>query len=218
MMIMKKAYFISGLGADKNVFKYIKLPEDYEPHYIDWITPEPAEDISHYAGRLAEEIQGADEFILIGLSFGGLIATEIARIKQPKKLIIISSIASSQDVPWYYQKAGKFRLQHYLPVGFFKIATLLNHMVGSKNKEEKAIVETFVKNADPGFIRWSLNAIVTWKQDSRLDGLIHIHGSKDHLLPFKYTKADHCVLNGGHLMVFNRAKDINELLKDILQH
>ena len=214
---MKKAYFISGLGADKNVFRYIKLPGGYEPHFIEWIKPEPSEDVSHYASRLSKDIQPNEDFILIGLSFGGLIATEIARIKQPQKRIIISSMATANDIPWYFQKAGKYKLQNYLPVGFFKIATLLNHMVGSKNKEEKAIVETFVKNADPGFIRWSLNAIVTWKQDKRLDGLVHIHGSKDHLLPFKYTQADHCVLNGGHLMVFNRAKDINGLLKDILQ-
>lgn len=214
---MKKAYFISGLGADKNVFKYIQLPGEYESHFIEWITPEPGEEVSHYADRLAKDIQPGDDFILIGLSFGGLIATEIARIKQPQKLIIISSMATAHDIPWYFQKAGKYKLQNHLPVRLFKIATLLNHMVGSKNKEEKAIVETFVKNADPGFIRWSLNAIVTWKQDTRFDGIVHIHGSKDHLLPFKYTKADHCVLNGGHLMVFNRAKDINGLLKNILE-
>ncbi len=214
---MKRAYFISGLGADKRAFKYIQLPVEYEPHFIDWITPEPGEEISHYALRLAEKIETNDEFIIIGLSFGGLIATEIARFKHPKKLIIISSIATAHDIPWYFHRAGNFRLQHYLPVGLFKIATLLNHLVGSKNKEEKAIVETFVKNADPLFIRWSLNAIVTWKQETRLIGLIHIHGSKDHLLPFRYTQADHCVLNGGHLMVFNRANDINVLLKEILQ-
>ena len=214
---MKKAYFISGLGADKNAFKYIQLPVEYEPHFIDWIPPEPAEEVSHYANRLSQDIKTDDSFILIGLSFGGLIATEIARIKSPQKLIIISSMATAHDIPWYFLRAGKYRLQNYLPVRFFKIATLLNHMVGSKNKEEKAIVETFVKNADPVFIRWSLNAIVNWKQDTRFAGLVHIHGSKDHLLPFKYTKADHCVLNGGHLMVFNRAKDINSLLKNILE-
>src|SRR5690606_3265979 len=214
---MKKAYFINELGADKYAFKYIQLPVEYEPHFIDWIPPEPAEEVSHYANRLSKDIKTDDSFILIGLSFGGLIATEIARIKNPQKLIIISSMATTQDIPWYFLRAGKYRLQNYLPVRFIKIATLLNHMVGSKNKEEKAIVETFVKNADPLFIRWSLNAIVNWNQDTRFDGLVHIHGSKDHLLPFKYTKADHCVLNGGHLMIFNRAKDINVLLKDILQ-
>ena len=34
-----KVYFVSGLAADKRVFKHIILPVGFETVYLDWITP-----------------------------------------------------------------------------------------------------------------------------------------------------------------------------------
>jgi len=66
-------------------------------------------------------------------------------------------------------------------------------------------------------IRWSMHAIVNWEQHERLADIVHIHGSRDHLLPLKYIRPDYIIQNGGHLMVFNRADEVNKILNEVLR-
>lgn len=44
---------------------------------IEWIEPLPNETIEQYAKRLAQCIDTSQPYVIIGVSFGGLIATEI---------------------------------------------------------------------------------------------------------------------------------------------
>ena len=86
-----KIYAIPGLGADARVFANVQR---YLPlTIIDWKPNEANESIENYAGRMASEIPKNEPFILLGLSFGGVIAQEICRILKPEKLILLSSIA-----------------------------------------------------------------------------------------------------------------------------
>jgi esterase/lipase len=52
-----------------------------------------------YAKRFSHAIKEDEEFVLIGLSFGGMLASELAKIVSPKKLIIISSLSSYRELP-----------------------------------------------------------------------------------------------------------------------
>ncbi len=211
-----KAYFISGLGADKKAFYKLQLPAGYEPVYLDWIFPLPKETLPDYAKRFSLLINEKEEFVLVGLSFGGMVANEIARIKAPQKLILISSLAVSSELPWYFKSAGTLGLQKIVPAGFYKTATLLNHFMGSKVKEEKRMVLSFVRRTDPAFIQWAIDAILKWEYPQRFNNLIHIHGDRDRLLPVKYTHADYIIRHGRHLMVWNNAAEINTILSNLL--
>jgi pimeloyl-ACP methyl ester carboxylesterase len=211
-----KAYFISGLGADKKAFQKIKLPSNYDPVYLDWIPPQKDESLTQYARRFSLMIKNDDAFVLIGLSFGGMLATEIARLRNPMKTIIISSIASSNELPWYFKRAGTIGLHKYVPIKLLGAATVLKNMMGAASKEDKAIIYNYAKSADRDLIRWSLNAIISWQQPERLPGIIHLHGSNDHMLPLRFTRPDYIIKNGGHLMVFNKAEEVNKILIEVL--
>ncbi|MFI5187454.1 MAG: alpha/beta fold hydrolase [Chitinophagales bacterium] len=211
-----KVYFISGLGADKRAFYKVQLPPGYMPVYLEWMKPLANETLGEYAKRFSGLIQTGEDFILIGLSFGGMLASEIAKIISPIKIIIISSLGCNKEQPWYFKLAGKLGLHKIISPALYRRATLLHRFMGAGNKEMKAIVYSYVKNADPEFIRWSLNVIVHWTHSQRHSNLVHIHGSKDHLLPCKYVKADYVVDKGGHLMVMNRAGEVNKILEEIL--
>ena len=211
-----RVYFISGLGADKRAFYRIKLPQGYQAVFLDWITPIAGESFPDYAKRFSECIEQDEEFVLIGLSFGGMLASEIAKITSPKKLIIISSLSSYKELPWYFKLAGKLGLHRIVSPSLYKQATMLNRFMGTGNKEMKSIVYSYVNNIDPAFIRWSLDVILHWSHTERLSDLIHIHGSNDHLLPYKYVKADYIIKNGGHLMVMNKADEVNTILEKVL--
>jgi pimeloyl-ACP methyl ester carboxylesterase len=211
-----KAYFISGLGADKRAFYKIQLPLNYEPVHLDWIKPLPNESFPDYAKRFSELIEPGEDFILIGLSFGGMLASEIAKLISPRQIIIISSVSCYNELPWYFKMGGRVGLHRIISPSVYKQATLLNRFMGAGDKEMKAIVYSYVNNIDPAFIRWSLNIIVNWTHSERHMNLIHIHGSNDHLLPCKYVKADYIVENGGHLMVMNKAEEVNRILGQLL--
>ena len=211
-----KAYFISGLGADKKAFYKLKLPAGYEPVYLDWITPLSGESLKDYAYRFSGFIDDKEDFILVGLSLGGMVASEIARIKSPRKVILLSTVSCSDEMPWYFRWAGKTGIQKIIPAGLYKKMTIMNHFMGSKSKTDKAMVLSFVNQTDPAFIRWSINAILGWEQHERLNNSIHIHGNKDRLLPHRYTRASHIIENGRHLMVLNKADAINKILEEVL--
>jgi pimeloyl-ACP methyl ester carboxylesterase len=211
-----RVYFISGLGADKRAFYKIKLPPGYQAVFLDWIVPLAGESFPDYAKRFSRSIKQDEEFVLIGLSFGGMLASEIAKIVSPKKLIIISSLSSYKELPWYFKLAGKLGIHRIISPSLYKQATIMNRFMGAGNKEMKSIVYSYVNNIDPAFIRWSLNAIVHWSHAERLSDLVHIHGSNDHLLPYKYVKADYAIKNGGHLMVMNKAEEVNSILEKVL--
>lgn len=72
---LKDIYCVSGLGADERVFQKLKF-QGYQPVHICWVEPNLEESIAEYAKRLTIQIK-SERPILIGLSFGGIMAVEI---------------------------------------------------------------------------------------------------------------------------------------------
>ena len=70
-------HFISGLGADERVFQFLDLP-GIEKKFIRWIEPGKNESIHSYSLRLIDQIQQNEDLVLVGISFGGMVAQEIA--------------------------------------------------------------------------------------------------------------------------------------------
>jgi hypothetical protein len=78
-------YFISGLGADKRIFEKLQFSNSFKLVFIDWIVPVKNEPLRDYATRLSHTINTSEPFVIIGLSFGGMIATELSPIVSPQK-------------------------------------------------------------------------------------------------------------------------------------
>lgn len=209
-------YFISGLGSDRNIFKHIQLPSICEAVYIDWIPPEKAESLPQYAMRLAAKINTAEDFALMGLSFGGMLAIEIAKEFKPAHVILISSVPTHKNLPPYFHWAGALHLHKVIPVSFIKNVALMKRLFSAETADDKKMLKAMIRKIDIGFMRWALNAILTWKNTDIPLNLIHIQGTKDEILPMRYTKPTHLIAQGGHLMVLNRAAEINTILKQVL--
>ena len=71
-------YLISGLGADERVFQFLDLSK-IEHQFVKWNEPQRNESLASYCKKLTEQINQNQEIILIGVSFGGIIAQEIAK-------------------------------------------------------------------------------------------------------------------------------------------
>jgi pimeloyl-ACP methyl ester carboxylesterase len=211
-----KVYFISGLAADGRVFRHIQLPANYEAVYLNWLRPDKDESLTNYAGRMSGQIDTTEPFYILGLSLGGMIAAEIVRLFPQGRLILVASIPHAGHLPVYYRWMQRVRLQKLVPVRAIKTGVYLRRYFTSESKEDKEMLRQMIRDADPYFIRWSLTAVLEWQSREPPKDMIHIHGTRDIVLPVRYTRPTHIIPGGSHLMIFDRARDINQVLGEIL--
>ncbi|HMI02680.1 MAG TPA: alpha/beta hydrolase [Pedobacter sp.] len=212
-----KIYFISGLGADRRAFSRLKFPAQFDLVYLDWIPALHNESLVDYAGRLSLNIDTSAPFYLVGLSFGGMLATEIAKKLNPVHTFLISSISVFKELPWYYRASGTLNLQKLVPLDLMKKGNNIGlRFLGAKTKDEKALLKQLVIDSDPVFMKWALTAILKWRNTERPANITQVHGTTDNILPHKYTKPDILIEGGGHFMVHANAPEIMERLVSIL--
>jgi pimeloyl-ACP methyl ester carboxylesterase len=211
-----KIYMIPGLAADKRVFRHIHLPEGYEQVCLDWIDPVRNENLRDYAYRMAEQIRTDEPFVLAGLSFGGMLAVEIAKKYHPQKTILIASIPHHSHLPGYYRKAWQMGFQKIITPAVIKNGVLIKRLLVSEAADDKEIIKQMAHDMNADFVRWAMQAIVEWESEGDLPDLVHIHGTSDRILPYHYTKPSFSIPKGGHLMIFDRASEINSILAQVL--
>ncbi|MDB5201021.1 MAG: hypothetical protein JWQ27_430 [Ferruginibacter sp.] len=210
-------YFISGLAADSRVFQHIHLPEGFEIIHLDWIAPVKNETLESYAARLAERIDLTEPFVLVGLSMGGMLVSEIAKIHPPLLSILVSSVPTADQLPPHFKMARILRLHRFVPTAFFKSASIAKRLFSVDKKEDKLVLKQVIRDSDPVFIKWAIDAILNWRNNTAPEHLWHIHGTKDEVLPMRYTRPTHVVEKGKHLMIMSRADELNDFLGEALR-
>src|SRR6185437_1901729 len=212
---MKHIYCISGFGADERVFSKLDFG-DNDIHFIQWKIPEQHETIESYANRMRQDIQHANP-ILIGLSFGGMISIEIAKLISIEKVVLLSSISTRYELPLFMRIAGKLRLNRIIPMKPYAILEPIeNYNLGVETKEQKILLREYRRNLNLQYSNWALNEVVNWKNEWIPPNLVHIHGTKDHIFPINYVKADYRIKGAGHLLPMNNAAEVNVILKEII--
>lgn len=207
-------YFIPGIGADHRVFETISLP-GFETAIIRWEHPHPNEPISEYTKRLLPQIK-EEPTAFVGLSFGGLIAAELSKHFPKAKLILISSIASRKEVPWWGRTGAALRLNRLFPGTFMKRPNVFIRWFFSISPgHDRQLFDAILRDSDPDFLYWALNELLHWK-GSGAHRVHHIHGDKDRLLPCASTSADIIVKGAGHFMIVANGKELSAMLLKLL--
>lgn len=212
----KNIYCISGLGADKRVFTKLKF-QGYQPVHINWLAPNKKENLTNYAQRLAAEITSKKP-ILIGLSFGGIVAVEIAKQIAVEKVILISSTKITKEVPWYFKIFRWFPVHLLIPFKslLWAVYWLIDWFFSLESQEERELLNNILIDTDARFLKWAINCVVYWKNELIPDNIYHIHGASDRIFPINGVEPDILVEKGGHFMVLNRAETISQLLDRII--
>ncbi|MEO5562023.1 MAG: alpha/beta hydrolase, partial [Chitinophagaceae bacterium] len=168
--------------------------------------------IEAYSRRLCDQIK-TEEPILIGLSFGGMIAVEVAKWITTEKIILIASAKSRKEIPFYYKLAGFLKLHKLLPA---KLLTRPNRLAfwlfGTTNKQEEKLLSDILAETNPVFLNWAIDKIINWKNTITPENIWHIHGSADRILPIAFIKPNVRVSHGGHFMALNKAKELSDLI------
>lgn len=211
-----KLYCLSGLGVDERAFVHFH-PKGVELVHIPWIAPKKGERLEAYAARLFASADIPEKYALLGVSFGGMIATEFARIQKPEFLFLVSSAASRHELPWQYRAGRILPLHRILPnKGLLSGNRLIRHLFGVRNPKDTSMLKKILGRTDPHFLRWAMHAIVMWNGSKQMEA-IRIHGTRDRMLPIR-RNVDYPISGGGHFMLVNRASEIERIVEHYLSH
>lgn len=206
-----------GLGASPSIFRNIELPETrFTTHLLEWFVPEREMSLEQYAAALCRHVKHKNP-VLIGVSFGGVLVQEMAKQLDARKVIIISSVKLSSELPRRLLFARYTGIHKLLPTGLVNNVELLTKFAfGETVGKRLELYEEYLGIRDKYYIDWSIDQIVNWKQDRCDPGLVHIHGDKDSVFPMHYIKDCISVKNGTHTMIIHRYKWFNERLPAII--
>jgi pimeloyl-ACP methyl ester carboxylesterase len=206
-------YVFSGLGADERVFVNIDFA-GLHPIFIKWITPQRKESIESYATKLLTQIT-SEKPVLIGISFGGIMAIEVAKQIETEKVIIISSAKTKNEIPYYLRWAGQLGIHKLFPASLLKQSNIFSSwLFGTTSASEKQLLKEILKDTDVIFLKWAIDCIVHWKNTTLLKNLKHIHGTSDRILPHSFVTCNYSINNGGHFMILNKAEEVTKLIQE----
>lgn len=212
----RHVYFIPGMSASATIFERIHLPKDrYETHLTDWLMPlNTRESLDSYVNRFSQIIQEENP-ILIGVSFGGVIAQELAK-KITADVIIISSIKHQNELRPFYQFLRKTKLYVLYPPTLVNWLEKMLFLIGSKQlKRTIHTYRKFLPIRNVLYTKWAIHTFLNWtKTDANIP--IHIHGSKDPVLPIQYISDPIPIKNGDHAMIITKSSSINQSLLKVL--
>lgn len=215
-MAKKKLYLISGLGANGNAFERLNLSE-YECISIDWLLPEAGETLVDYSKRMAQKIDKNQEVNIVGLSFGGIIAQEIAAQLEVKKIVLLSSVKSRSELPILYRLSSYFALHRLIPNFLFNNSKLLSvFLLGKYRRDAYLLIEKFMTMRNIYYSKWAIDKIVNWKEPKIETPLLHLHGNRDGVFPIRYIKNAVVIEGGTHLMVYTKAATLSKKIKDFI--
>lgn len=210
-------YLFPGQGSDARLYKHLKLPDGYDTVNISYPVPEKREGMKEYAQRFITQIDTGSSYILMGVSLGGMICTELTDTLDPLKTIIISSAKTTKELPGRYTFQQTIPLNRIIPKRLTKGgARLLQGIVEPDRKHDKETFKDMLKNKDPLYLKRTADMIINWDRTHYSEQIIHIHGDKDHTIPIKNLEFDYLLEGGSHMMMITRAHEINEILREIL--
>jgi hypothetical protein len=206
-----KAYCISGIGANEKVFHQLSLKFDHVP--IKWISTNNSETLQDYAKKLCDQVDTTERFILIGVSYGGMLATEMNKFIHPLKTILISSTATRQELPAILRFLGRLKIINIVPSFFFTAPPFIIFWVFGINTDEgKRLIKEIIEGTDKRFTKQSVKKILEWTNREIAPNTIRIHGTKDRLLPAPTRVPFIKIKYGGHFMIGNRKNEISQIL------
>ncbi len=210
-------YFFPGSGSDERLFAKIALPQGYSANYVQYPVPAKKATMAEYAAIVAQQIDTMKPFVLVGVSLGGMICTELAERLTPSKTIIISSAKCRRELPRHYRFQGHFPINKLFGARFMKAMSFVAQAVVEPDRNKgKATFKAMLSDKNPLFLKRAVNLIVNWEREKYPPNMVHIHGTNDHTLPLRNINPSVIVPGGSHMMTLTRGEEINALILENL--
>ncbi|MBI3240168.1 MAG: alpha/beta hydrolase, partial [Flavobacteriia bacterium] len=113
---------------------------------------------------------------------------------------------------------GVLRLHKLLPTFLLTRSNALsNWFFGTTDAFDRGLLKEILRETDPVFLKWAIDQLVKWENETLIENTTHIHGTNDRILPKRFVQSDYSIENGGHFMTVNKAEEISQLMLEIIQ-
>lgn len=214
----RKVIFIPGVGADERAFSQLEIKGAFKKVYANWIPLQSSGmSFESYCIRLTEHYKIDREDILIGLSFGGLVAQQIGRTLENQHVILLSSFRNRKDLRNIWNLALRMKLYKLLPSQKIRfivdVASLFLH---TWRRRSGSVLKEMLSDADFKLIKWSLRMIERSDlSDSYKSGYLSLVGDKD-LLIKQWSDSQMKINGGSHFMVHDKADLVAKQIENYL--
>ena len=211
---MQKILLLTGMTPDPRIFERL-LPLLPSAVVVDWIPPNSNESIASYAERLSRTIINDQPTIVCGVSFGGIVAGELAECLNASACVLVSSVRSPKELPPWYRC---FRaVPHRVTESMIKIVGRVASRWPRKFRSASTWRLSKLNGTSGEWYRWAMAAVLKWNptHENERVTLIHIHGDRDSTFPIRYTQADRIIPGGGHILSLTNYTEVAEILQEL---
>jgi len=214
-----KIFAIPGLGVDGRIYQRLStfIPQ---LEIIEWLEPLKGEDLEYYTHRMAERIKAhKGPKIIMGTSFGGVVAQEISTFVPINGLILLSTFKKNDARPWFFSIGEKIPLYQLLRGKIrYHFLPWLGPFIGVPDKDDQDLLQDMFMSASIPHRIWGAGEIVKWKGVQLQVPFVHIHGKEDRVFHAENISEAIFIENTGHFMLHQQAERVARYIKDWLSH
>lgn len=210
--------FIPGMGADGRMFA-AQRAHGFDFDVPPWLIPNKTDSLRDYAKRLRDVLKLSGPCIIMGVSFGGMVAGELGSLCDAKCVLLVASCRSRNSIPRYYWPVEL--VSRALPDWAIRrrvaVSSRLMAQLESLDEEQFALIRRMAMDISIPFLRRVGRMILNWSGAPPLPcPSFHIHGQIDRIIPQRMVRADQVVLGGGHLINMTFADQVNRFIETSL--
>jgi pimeloyl-ACP methyl ester carboxylesterase len=219
--------FFPGLGADWRLFKP-QLDASDVLMVPEWLEAKEGESLQDYVNRYAPVLAKlyGDDLIIGGMSFGGQVALELARVMNPRAVFLISSHRSGSEVSPFFKMQERASRNMPDSLLFSGIQKLGIPMVARKEKLDDKhcqLLNQMTESMDLSFFRKASRMTAEWDYEFKREDfkmpIFHIHGEGDEIIaPPKDTKSADVTLlpDAKHLITYTHHQRVSRWIQEKL--
>src|SRR5262245_42831911 len=206
---------VTGLGACERLFGP-QSAGGLEFEAVRFPIPERGDDLPTYAARIAERMELNSDCVLAGVSFGGMVACELAKVCRAQSVLLIASCRCRDVLPAYYSAVEWVSriVPDWLVRRRAAASSRILARLESLDDEQARLIREMSSDVPIDFLRRVGRMIVRWKGAGPLPcPVAHIHGGRDRIIPLGGVKPDELVPDGGHLINLTHAERVNAFVR-----
>lgn len=207
------------MGADERLFE----PQRALPYPLitpRWIEPEAGERLPDYARRMAARIDKPERFVLGGVSFGGMVAAELAADLKPAGLVLIASCLSARSIPtthWFVNALSKAIPRPIIGAAAQLPRRFLDLFSGFDTVQRRLLAD-MLADVSAKSLRRMAEMVRLWPgAASPTCPRLWIHGADDPVIPAGKVEPDVVIPGAGHLVNWTHADEVNDQITQFVE-
>jgi pimeloyl-ACP methyl ester carboxylesterase len=182
--------------------------------------PEVGDDLARYARRIRDQLGLDGPCVVGGMSMGGMVACELARITQARCVLLIASCSHRRAIPSYCRLLE--RVSRIIPDFLIRrraaVSARMMSRIEGLSDEQYRLIHTMATAIEVTKLRRFARMILTWEAPRSYPCPIYqIHGERDLVIPLGRLRPEVVVSGGGHLINMTHAGEVNAFVRRYLE-